>query len=135
MIFIDSSALIAIIAGENDADILADRIEADRVRLISAMSAWETVSGLCRTHAYSMTAAHDILKIDAATGGFDYVQIGEREYGLATQAYAEYGNGRHPANLNMGNCFAYACAKSNRASLLFKGDRFTKTDITAALLT
>jgi ribonuclease VapC len=34
----------------------------------------------------------------------------------------------------MGNCFAYACAKSNRAALLFTGDHFTKTDITAALL-
>jgi ribonuclease VapC len=134
MIFVDASALIAIIAGENDADILTDRIEADRIRLISAMSAWETVSGLCRTHAYSMTTAQDILKRYAATGGFDYVQIGEREYGLATQAYADYGNGRHPAALNMGNCFAYACAKSNRAALLFTGDHFTKTDITAALL-
>jgi len=134
MIFIDASALIAIIAGENDADILADRIDADRIRLVSAMTAWETVSGLCRTHAYSMTAAQYILKRYAVTGGFDYVQIGEREYGLATQAYADYGNGRHPAALNMGNCFAYACAKSNRAALLFKGHHFTKTDINAALL-
>ena len=42
------------------------------------------------------------------------------------------GKGRHPAALNMGDCYAYACAKANRAALLFKGEDFTKTDITQA---
>ena len=60
------------------------------------------------------------------------VSIGERELDLATQAYAEFGKGRHPAALNMGDCFAYACAKANRSKLLFKGEDFTKTDITPA---
>jgi ribonuclease VapC len=49
MIFIDASALIAIITGEPDADLLADRLEADRPRLCSALSAWETVAGSCRS--------------------------------------------------------------------------------------
>ena len=57
--------------------------------------------------------------------------IGEQELEIATDAYAQYGKGRHPAALNMGDCFAYACAKANRASLLFKGDDFAKTDIAA----
>jgi ribonuclease VapC len=48
MVFTDASALIAIIAGEADAPELADRLEAGRVRLCSAVSAWETVAGLCR---------------------------------------------------------------------------------------
>lgn len=61
-----------------------------------------------------------------------FVSIGERELELAAQAYAEFGKGRHSAALNMGDCFAYACAKANRAKLLFKGDDFTKTDITPA---
>ena len=47
-------------------------------------------------------------------------------------AYAEFGKGRHPAALNMSDCFAYACAKANRAALLFNGNDFTKTDIRAA---
>jgi ribonuclease VapC len=45
------------------------------------------------------------------------------------KAYAKFGKGRHAAALNMGDCFAYACAKANRARLLFKGDDFAKTDI------
>ena len=55
--------------------------------------------------------------------------IGKPEYDLGLEAYAHYGKGRHPAKLNMGDCFAYACAKSHKAKLLFKGDDFTKTDI------
>jgi ribonuclease VapC len=61
-----------------------------------------------------------------------FVGIGEREFELAAQAYAEFGKGRHLAALNMGDCFAYACAKANRARLLFKGDDFLKTDIAPA---
>ena len=62
-----------------------------------------------------------------------FVAIGEREFDLATQAYAEFGKGQHPAALNMGDCFAYACAKANRAKLLFKGEDFAKTDIASAV--
>jgi ribonuclease VapC len=64
--------------------------------------------------------------------GLKYVNIGERELDFAAQAYAEFGKGRHAAALNMGDCFAYACAKANRAALLFKGADFSKTDIRAA---
>jgi ribonuclease VapC len=55
--------------------------------------------------------------------------IGEREYELAAEADADFGKGRHPAALNMGDCFAYACAKANDAALMFKGEDFSKTDI------
>ncbi len=60
------------------------------------------------------------------------VGIGEREFELAAEAYAEFGKGRHQAALNMGDCFAYACARANHARLLFKGDDFSKTDIPPA---
>jgi len=49
--------------------------------------------------------------------GFEWVSIGEREYTLALDAYAHYGKGRHPAKLNLGDCFAYACVKSKGAKL------------------
>ena len=58
-----------------------------------------------------------------------FVEIGAREFEIASEAFARFGKGRHPAALNMGDCFAYACAKANKASLLFIGDDFTKTDI------
>ncbi|HET6195707.1 MAG TPA: type II toxin-antitoxin system VapC family toxin, partial [Acetobacteraceae bacterium] len=55
------------------------------------------------------------------------------EFDLATEAYAQFGKGRHPAALNMGDCFAYACARTNGARLLFKGRDFARTDIEPAL--
>ena len=44
-------------------------------------------------------------------------------------AYRLWGKGVHPAGLNFGDCFAYACAKGYRAALLYKGDDFAKTDL------
>ena len=51
---------------------------------------------------------------------------------LAIDAYARYGKGRHPAALNFGDCFAYACAKHFDVPLLYKGNDFAQTDIGAA---
>jgi ribonuclease VapC len=129
MVFADASALIAIIVGEPDADALADLLEAERRRLCSPVSVWEATAGLCHSHTFSVPAARDHVQRFLDAFGFEWVTIGERECTLALDAYAHYGKGRHPARLNMGDCFAYACAKSNRATLLFKGDDFTKTDI------
>ena len=50
----------------------------------------------------------------------------------ALSAFERYGTGRHPAALNMGDCFAYACARQLDMPLLFKGDDFPLTDITVA---
>jgi ribonuclease VapC len=133
MIFVDASAMISMMAGESDADDFADRLGAERLRLCSALSIWETVAGLCRTYTFSVPSAQTAVRSFIELNSLKFVSIGEREFDLATQAYAEFGKGRHPAALNMGDCFAYACAKANRAALLFKGNDFAKTDIHAAL--
>ncbi len=132
MVFADASALIAIVAGEPEAASLADRLEAESPRLCSALSVWETIAGLCRSYTFSVLAARAHVRRFLEAGNFQFVGIGEREFEIAVDAYAQYGRGRHPAALNMGDCFAYACAKANRAELLFKGEDFTKTDITPA---
>ena len=102
------------------------------MRLCSAMSIWETVAGLCRTYVFSVSSARTAVRSFIELNDLSFVSIGERELDFATQAYAEFGKGRHPAALNTGDCFAYACAKANRAALLFKGDDFGKTDIRVA---
>ena len=65
----------------------------------------------------------------AETLALRLVAISERELAVALDAYQAYGKGRHPAGLNMGDCFAYACAKANGAKLLYKGDDFARTDL------
>lgn len=128
-IFVDASALIAIIAGEDGADSLADALDADEARLCSALSVWETMAGLRRSHAFSVANARAQVRLFLDAGRFKFAEIGEREWEIAADAYAQFGKGRHPAALNMGDCFAYACAKSNRAKLLYKGDDFRQTDL------
>jgi ribonuclease VapC len=60
------------------------------------------------------------------------VPIGETEQEVALHAHARFGKGVHPAKLNMGDCFAYACARANGVPLLYKGDDFALTDIEPA---
>jgi ribonuclease VapC len=67
--------------------------------------------------------------------GVHAVSITETEAETALAAFSRYGKGRgHPAQLNLGDCFAYAMAKNHRTALLFKGEDFGKTDISAAVL-
>ena len=132
MIFVDASAAIAMVAGEPDADLLADRLERDNVRRCSAVSIWETVVGLCRSYTLSIPAANKRVERYLSATKIQFVSIGEIECAYAIEAYAKFGKGRHPAALNMGDCYAYACAKSNEAKLLFKGSDFIETDITPA---
>lgn len=129
MIFADASALIAIVTGEAEADRLADALDQDRERRCSALSVWETVAGLCRSYTFSVATARAHVRDFLTTGRFEFVEIGERELEMALEAYAQFGKGRHPAALNMGDCFSYACAKANQAKLLYKGEDFAKTDL------
>lgn len=132
MIFVDASALIAIAAHERDALTLADTLESHRTRLISAIAIWEATAGLCRSYMFSVESARDRLSVLRELLRLQLVPIGEREHEAALRAYAQFGKGRHPAALNMGDCFAYACATTNRAELLFKGNDFSKTDVRVA---
>ena len=128
-LFVDASALIALTTGEEGADILADRLQEASLRLCSALSMWETVAGLYRSYAFSVPDAQAHVRRFIEAADLRFVAIGEREFEIAIDAYARFGKGRHPAALNMGDCYAYACAKVNRAALLFKGEDFAKTDM------
>jgi len=132
MIFADASALIAIIAQEPEALALSAVLQTDPVRSYSALGAWETVAGLCRSYAFSAAAARARTELFLDALGFELVTIGKPEFEIASDAYARFGKGRHPAQLNMGDCFAYACAKTNDAKVLFTGNDFAKTDIAVA---
>jgi ribonuclease VapC len=131
MIFIDASAMISMMTGETDANELADQLEAEQPRLCSAISLWETIAGLCRSYTFSVPSTRRVVQSFVELNDINLVTIGDREFGLPAQAYAEFDKGRHPAALNLGDCFAYACAKSNGAKLLFKGEDFARTDIAA----
>jgi ribonuclease VapC len=130
--FVDASAIIAIIAGETDRDDLAARL-AHAVRVIvSPIVLYEATTGLARKRACSIEDAESLVTefVEATRAGI--VEITASTARDALRAFGRFGRGRHRADLNMGDCFAYACAKAVDAPLLFKGDDFVHTDMEAA---
>ena len=128
-IFVDASALVAMIMGEPEANVLTDRLEGSNDRLCSPVVEWESVVALCRSYHAPVDIARNRVRGAIELLALRTVSIGEQESAAALDAYQRYGKGRHPAKLNMGDCFAYACAKANNARLLYKGDDFSHTDL------
>jgi ribonuclease VapC len=127
--FVDASALVAIIAEEPEGERFAEIIRDTPDLRWSAMSCWETISALRSSHRFDIEDARREVSAVAEYANFVLVEIGASELNWALDAYLRYGRGRHPARLNMGDCFAYACAKTNNATLLYKGDDFSRTDL------
>jgi ribonuclease VapC len=125
----DSSAVVAIFLREPDHEAIADVLDQADAAAISVVSRLELVSVLCgkRIGADPIRVSRfiDALRLD-------HVAVSHDHMNLAIDALLRFGKGRHPAQLNLGDCFAYALAKCLDAPLLFKGDDFTRTDIIAA---
>ncbi|MEX0405487.1 type II toxin-antitoxin system VapC family toxin [Aquibium sp. LZ166] len=128
---LDSSVLIAILAAEPDADRFKRYIDDDINAQISAATVHEAfcvVSG----ERFRNGAA----RLDRMLGliGPVIVPFDASQLSASREAYVRFGKGSgHPANLNMGDCFSYALAKTRNLPLLFKGNDFIHTDIEPAL--
>ncbi len=132
--FVDASAIVAILTRESDADALADTLDASRLPITSAVAVFEAVLAICRKHHASVAEAQEDVQEFLTAARIRTVSITSRKAETALEAFARYGKSRgHPAQLNMGDCFAYAIARNYRASLLFKGEDFNTTDIKPAI--
>ena len=131
--FVDASAIVAILTREAEADALADVLESARSPITSPIAIFEAALGICRKRHASVEEAEEDVRQFLDTAGVRAVPITAREAETALAAFSRYGKGRgHPAQLNLGDCFAYAVAKNHRTALLFKGEDFDKTDIPVA---
>ena len=125
---VDTSALIALLGMEADAARVAAALESEATRLISAATVVET--GLVIESRYGAQGGRELdLLIAKAELSIQPVTAEQAE--VAREAWRRYGKGRHPAGLNFGDCFSYALARTSGEPLLFKGDDFIHTDITA----
>src|SRR2546421_450085 len=127
---LDTSAELAIVLGEPGFEVFVDAITTAPICRISAASFVEA-----SIVAESRIGVQGLLQCDSffRTSRISVEPVTEEEALLARQGYSDYGKGRHPANLNFGDCFSYALAKSTGEPLLFKGEHFCQTDIQAAL--
>ena len=130
--FIDASALCAILLAEDDAFALSRRLARHAQRSTSAMALWETALALSRARNQEPMAAFQAAASFVAAQNITVVPIPPEAAAFAVEAYARFGKGRHKAGLNFGDCFAYACAQHFDVPLLYKGDDFAHTDIAAA---
>ncbi|AOF92647.1 MAG: type II toxin-antitoxin system VapC family toxin [Shinella sp.] len=130
--FVDASAFVAILAYEEGAEELLARLQRAEIRYTSPMAVWETSLALGRQRQLApmdaLKLVTDFMKLLFVTVEPVNLEIGE----MAVGAHQRFGKGRHPAALNFGDCFAYACARQLGMPLLYKGDDFSQTDIDAA---
>jgi ribonuclease VapC len=123
MIAVDSSALMAIVLDEPEADACIAALEAEDEVLISAGTVAEALIVSERRNVRAeMTSLIDGL-------GFQIVTVTPAAARRVADCYAHWGRGVSPAALNFGDCFAYEVAKEHACPLLYVGDDFSKTDV------
>jgi ribonuclease VapC len=130
--FVDASAWTAILLSEPEAEALRLKLAEAEIVMTSAIATWEAVRAVGREAVISTQEAVDEVAALQKLATARIVPIGEAEQVVAIDAHARFGKGVHPAKLNMGDCFAYACAKTNGVPLLYKGGDFALTDIEPA---
>lgn len=130
--FVDASAIAAILLDEGDAVDLFARIHARAPCITSPLAVWEAVRAVSRERHVTVEQAQASVERLLQIARIEVLAVPPEAAPLALEAHARFGKGRHPAALNFGDCFAYACARHARVPMLYKGDDFALTDIEPA---
>jgi ribonuclease VapC len=126
----DTSAFIAILQKESDAGIYRKAIlEAEKVLVSTATVVEMHIVVTVKLGAEGVLRLNRLLTQPL----FEIVPVNRDQMILANEAYERFGKERHPAKLNYGDLFSYALAKNQNLPLLFKGNDFSKTDLTSCL--
>ena len=123
---IDTSALLALLLGEPEANAIANAIARDTARMLSTFSFLEACIVIEARKGESGGRELDLLLHHIQA---ELISMNPEQAEVARRAWRDYGKERHPAGLNIGDCCAYALARVSGEPLLFKGDDFRKTDI------
>jgi ribonuclease VapC len=127
LIVLDTSALMALLLGEPEADQIAELLKSEEDFKISAGTLAEALivagrRGLSEDMLQLLEGIAVEIEALSAAGAI-----------AVAQAYSKWGKGVHPAGLNFGDCFSYVTAKGSGSPLLYVGDDFSKTDLHSAL--
>ena len=127
---VDSSAVVAILNREADAERYEDAIASALKRRMSVANLLE--ASIVVEGRGGAVAGHE-LDLLLERFGIELEPVTAEQLAAARRAWRRFGRGNHPAALNFGDCFAYALAETTGEPLLFKGGDFAKTDVEAAL--
>ena len=127
---VDTSAVLAVLLDEEEAEAFMELLLKSDDCLMSSVSFVEA-----SIIAESNGGDGGVRQLDAflRTAEISIEPVSQEQAFAARQAYSDFGKGRHPAGLNLGDCFSYALAKVLGVPLLFKGNDFRKTDIVPAV--
>jgi ribonuclease VapC len=127
-VILDTSALIAVLQDEPNAEPLRQRLASAHHLAIAAPNWVELqIIAISRNLEPDLAELLDLLQPEI-------VAVDAELAAIAVDAFRQYGKGRHPAGLNYGDCFTYALAKQRQEALLFVGNDFSQTDIPSGLL-
>lgn len=127
--FLDASAIVAIIALEPGYERLADRLDEAPEPFTSPLSVFEAALAVGRDRRIGFERARTLIRQFLESVGAEVMPIEPATGELALEAHERFGKGKHRARLNFGDYFAYAMAKQHGVPLLYKGDDFSLTDL------
>ena len=127
MIAIDTSALMAIVLNEPEADACVAALEGEEDLLISAATIAEALIVAARRNV-----GEEVERLIDGIG-FEIVSVTPASAKRIARAYESWGKGVHAAALNFGDCFSYEVANEHGCRLLYVGEDFRKTDVRGAL--
>jgi ribonuclease VapC len=131
-VLVETSALVAVILQEEGWRELAAKIDSAHEPMTTAVICFEAICAIARQKQLTPSQAHAIVMETIEIAGIAVAGFLPQMLEHAVHARNAYGKGRHPAALNMGDCLSYAAARHYGASLLFKGDDFSQTDMVPA---
>ena len=130
VVVVDTSAVMALLLQESDAERLLDvAARASSLYLSTASRLELSLVAESVRHAIAPNEIEQLL----LNLRVELVPLDQEQMHWALEGWRRYGKGRHPAALNLGDCFSYGLAKALQAPLLFKGDDFAATDLPSAL--
>lgn len=131
--YVDASVIVAVLLEEAGFEQFGKPLTGHGRRFTSPLAIYEATVALVRVRGVAVDVARMTVLHFLARGAISVEPHEPAHADGALAAYDRFGKGRHPAALNMGDCFAYAAAQLAGASILFKGDDFTQTDLPSAL--
>jgi ribonuclease VapC len=130
--FVETSALVAILLQEPEKDDFLHRIETAGIRKTSVVNAFEAALAVGRV-IEDYRRASELVTLFLREAGIEMIPVDGDCYEIAIDAFARFGRGTtHPAKLNFGDCLSYAAARRAGLPVLFKGRDFARTDIAKA---
>ena len=132
--FVDASAIVAILSQESGYTNYVAALDESDHRYTSIVALYEAALALVRKNISPIETVAQDLENWCGSANIRIAALEAEMFPIAITAHQRFGKGRgHPAQLNMGDCLAYAAAQTLSLPLLFKGKDFAMTDATAVL--